>query len=381
MSKTLQDKLQQLHDRLGQVPSPEQFSVLVGFDGFVDEIIEVVDKRSDFQTYDRLQTIADFGTRIQRAAGLSTNIEFVPKTVKLGGNGPIMANAMVGFGSRVSYIGALGYPEINPVFKDFTEQCSKVISIAEPGHTDALEFNDGKVMLGKILSLNDVNWDNLYDTLGEDGIAEMFANVHMVATVNWTMTPYMNGIWDGIQKVVPRAEGEDKPIFFVDLADPEKRKFEDIRDAMDIIASFSPYYRVVLGLNRKEATEVADVLGLKLSGKAADVSLEEITKALAEALDIWCLMVHPTHEAAAVLDGEYAHTVGPYTSKPRLTTGAGDNFNAGFCLGLLLGLSLEDSLMLGKANSGFYVREMRSPSFAELQNFVGRWADKGKSEF
>ena len=60
-------------------------------------------------------------------------------------------------------------------------------------------------------------------------------------------------------------------------------------------------------------------------------------------------MVHPTSAAAAVVDGGYAHTVGPYTSKPRLTTGAGDNFNAGFCLGLLLGLSLEQCVMLGTA--------------------------------
>ncbi len=381
MSDSLQTKLSQLHEALQNGPTPDKFSVLVGFDGFVDEIIEVVDKRSDFQTYERLGTIAEFGERISRAAGLSTNIEFVPKAIKLGGNGPIMANALAGCGAKTSYIGALGHPELNPVFKEFAEQCQKVISIADPGHTDALEFGDGKVMLGKLMSLNDVNWKNLHDMLGDEGIADMFANVHLVATVNWTMTPYMNEIWEGIEHVVPKAEGSDKPLFFVDLADPEKRKNEDIREAMKIIESFSPYYRVVLGLNRKEATEVAEVLGLQLSDAASAVSLEEITKALAEALDIWCLMVHPTHAAAAVRDGEYAYTVGPYTSKPRLTTGAGDNFNAGFCMGLLLGLSLEQSLMLGTANSGFYVRQMRSATFPELKDFVQLWSEKGTDEF
>ena len=103
--------------------------------------------------------------------------------------------------------------------------------------------------------------------------------------------------------------------------------------------------------------------------------------ALAEALNIWCLMVHPTNAAAAVIDGEYAYTVGPYTSKPRLTTGAGDNFNAGFCMGLLLGLTLEQSVMLGTATSGFYVRNMHSPSFDELKGFVELWSEHGEVEF
>ena len=48
---------------------------------------------------------------------------------------------------------------------------------------------------------------------------------------------------------------------------------------------------------------------------------------------------------------------GPYTSNPRLTTGAGDNFNAGFCLGQLLGLSPQQCLITGTGTSGFYVQK------------------------
>ena len=65
---------------------------VIGFDGFVDEISEAVDKRTSPDTYKRIETIAEFGERIGKAAGLSTNIELVPKVIKLGGNGPIMAN-------------------------------------------------------------------------------------------------------------------------------------------------------------------------------------------------------------------------------------------------------------------------------------------------
>lgn len=63
---------------------PESFTVTIGFDGFIDEILEVVDKRYTATSYDRIDTIANFGQRILGSAGLSTNIELVPALIKLG---------------------------------------------------------------------------------------------------------------------------------------------------------------------------------------------------------------------------------------------------------------------------------------------------------
>ena len=42
---------------------------------------------------------------------------------------------------------------------------------------------------------------------------------------------------------------------------------------------------------------------------------------------------------------------GPFTLKPKITTGAGDHFNSGFCLGKLLGFSTELCLLSGVATS------------------------------
>jgi sugar/nucleoside kinase (ribokinase family) len=64
---------------------------------------------------------------------------------------------------------------------------------------------------------------------------------------------------------------------------------------------------------------------------------------------------------------------GPFTAKPRITTGAGDHFNAGFCLGRLLGLSNEDSLWMGVSTSGYYVRNAKSPSTHDLVQFLQHW--------
>ena len=113
-------------------------TALLGFDGFVDDIIDVVDKRHAFDRYDRLLTIPQFAQKVATAAGQSSNMELVIKQQKLGGNGPIMANALAALGFGTTYIGTTGYPSPNPVFGDFARRAT-LLPLADPAHTSALE--------------------------------------------------------------------------------------------------------------------------------------------------------------------------------------------------------------------------------------------------
>src|SRR5256885_5494164 len=162
-----------------------QMTAFVGLDGFVDEILHVVDKRESAEKYSRLPTIAQLASRFAAAAGKSTNLELVSQITKLGGNGPIMANALASFGMKVSYLGILGYPNLHPVFAEFAKR-AEVHSIAEPGYTDALEFEDGKIMLGKHQSLKQMNWENIKDRFGFDQFAAQLGRADLVGFVNWT---------------------------------------------------------------------------------------------------------------------------------------------------------------------------------------------------
>src|SRR5215471_35619 len=98
-----------------------QMTAFVGLDGFVDDILHVVDKREDAEHYLRLPTIAQLAARLDAAAGRSTNVELVSQLTKLGGNGPIMGNALASFGLKVTYVGNLGYPNEHPVFAEFAQ--------------------------------------------------------------------------------------------------------------------------------------------------------------------------------------------------------------------------------------------------------------------
>src|SRR5882757_7289560 len=92
---------------------------LVGLDGFVDEIIAVVDKRHVDGRYEPVRTIGAMADKIRAASGESSNYELIVTRRKLGGNGPIMANALACLGFDVTYIGNLGYPDLDPVFREF----------------------------------------------------------------------------------------------------------------------------------------------------------------------------------------------------------------------------------------------------------------------
>jgi sugar/nucleoside kinase (ribokinase family) len=85
------------------------------------------------------------------------------------------------------------------------------------------------------------------------------------------------------------------------------------------------------------------------------------------------VVVHPRESAAcATAEGTW-WVPGPYTSKPLITTGAGDHFNAGFTSGQLVGVDPESCLTLGVCTSGHYVRTGESPSIAKLETFLANW--------
>lgn len=337
--------------------------LVIGFDGFVDEIIHVVDKRRKPDEYQRIKTITAFSERIANCAGLSANIELVPTQTKLGGNGPIMANAIIALGQEVTYIGALGKEHIDPVFSDFAAKCRNVISLTDPGHTDALEFYDGKIMLGKMNNLVEVNRDNLRDNLPDDDLARLLAETNMVAFTNWTMLSNLNGIIESFGLAMQDLDAP--PAVFVDLADPKKRTTEDILNVLSRIGRLP--CTTILGMNQSESAIISEVLGIDKE------QLTERAQAVREKTGISAVVIHPVKGAAVSTASVNAWTDGPYTKKPTLTTGAGDNFNAGFCNGWLGGFSPEECLMTGVCTSGYYVRKGKSPSHGELIAFMEQW--------
>ena len=234
---------------------------MVGLDGFVDKIVTPVDKRHGLnENFDPIDTIDALGSRISVAAG--KNIELFPRFDKLGGNGPIMANAHLSLGLNVRYIGALGRPTIDPVFEDFASK-TNAISLTNPGITTALEFKDGKLMLGNTSSLEEIDYSRILSVAGEGAFIDMLAKAEIVSMVNWTMIPKMTSILSEIvDRIMPSLPPLDTRNFFFDLTDPAKRSAEDLREVLQVISRYQAHAEVTLGLNHNEALQVL-ILGLQ----------------------------------------------------------------------------------------------------------------------
>ena len=346
----------------------------IGFDGFVDEILHAVDTRQSSTAFERLLTIPEFADRVRSAAGKSANIEVVPIQVKLGGNGPLMSLAVAGMGGKVTCIGLLGYPHILPVFKPLEDK-AELLSVGNPGRTDALEFQDGKLMIGKLDTIQNMCWQRLQDIIGADRFKALMVESDLVACTNWTMLTEMDEILENLIRMIPE---KSSVRFFFDLADPEKRDREDLERVLGQIRALGKRARCILGLNLREAEQVGEVLGLAQTVVETPESVEAASARIAKAMDIHGVVVHAVRCAGAFIDHETAGIEGPYCGNPRLSTGAGDHFNGGFVSGLMSGLDTRGALYSGVGTSGWYVRNARSPERADVIGFLKDWA-AGKS--
>lgn len=347
-------------------------SALVGFDGFIDRIMRAVAQRQGLgDNFTPFASLAAFGERITAAAGKSTNIELFLEQEQLGGNGPLMARAMLAAGMNVRYIGALGRPSVHPIFADFANN-TQAISLCNPGITHALEFPDGKLMLGEPRAMEELTYARLVECVGESALVELLAKADLIALVNWTQTPYMTKLLEGILvKALPALPQRPRRFFF-DLADPAKRLREELLAGLRVMARFQHYGEATLGLNLSEGQQVATVLGVPITAITPE-SLQTAATRIREKLNIGCVVIHPINGAAcATRDGAW-WVDGPHCDKPAITTGGGDNFNAGFTTGQLLGFPPPCCLTVAVSVSGFYVRNAHSPTLSEVAEFLRQW--------
>jgi len=341
--------------------------VLVGFDGFVDNIVTpVATRHGGGEAFKPIETTREFAELIRKAGdGKNANIELFRRLQKVGGNGPILANALSIAGCQVRYVGGLGWPSLHPVFKEFAER-TEAISLAEPGVTTALEFSDGKIMLGMATSLDAITYERILETVGQDRFQNLVGESDIVAFVDWTMVSGMTDILTSVlERVLPRLSKTATPKFFFDLADPAKRLSNELRTALQIISCYQNFGSVCLGLNGTEAFQVAKLLQVSAPDEA---SIDVLARKIRRSLKVDVVLVH-VKEGAACADASGTQILpSPRCSRPVVKTGAGDHFNAGYIIGQLLGLEPQKCLPLAIASPSLYLRSGSSPTLDELKS-------------
>lgn len=358
LSRYLKDR----QDRLRNLP------VVTGFDGFVDEMISVVDQRQSLDEFSRIETIGGFGAKISAAAGHSSLREIVINETDPGGCAVNMGDGLAELGLPVTTFATVGEP-VHPAFAGYAEKARLISWGAEPGRTLAYEFADGKLMFSAVSQLRNFNPETLRGYLGDGLFESSCEEAALIAITDWSLYPHMTACWHFLIDEVFEKMAR-KPRLFFDLVDPSSRSEADILGMQEALRRFAGVGEVTLGLNQNEANILSGLNGLGFAGPADPEAAAAQAEALRGHLGLGEVVIHSTKYAAGADGRSVSHAFGPYCENPVKSTGAGDRFNAGYALGLVLDLGMPDRLALACASSGFFVRKARSANLGDLCGFL-----------
>jgi hypothetical protein len=370
LNQKIKENIRDVVSQLQQARKSDHTAFL-GFDACIDNLVRVVREKDGNDISSFFTSSNQFGEFLINMDNKSCGVELQTKLSKIGGNMVITSNALGNLGVKVDCAGTFGIPEILPVFREMSPNCS-LLTIGETISATALEFNNSKVIMFDPGPYNHLTWQSIKDLLGIEKIKQLLSGKQLVSFLNWSEIENSSQIWEGvIDEILPSiGQTGQKPYFFSDFSDCSRRSKPDIQNAIMLLGRFRNYFMVTLSLNQNEAGLIAGALDVDQS-----ISDEEFVKLLFTAVDVDTLVIHRTNDALAFDGVKYEKCDTFFCENPKILTGGGDNFNAGFCFALLNEFGLDKSLIIANAVSGLYVEKGVSPKVDDLIEFL-----KQKSE-
>lgn len=340
--------------------------VVLGFNGAIDRVREIVHERQDQETYKRVQRLDDFGKQISNAGEeeRSMLMEWVCSDMRTGALVCHISRALGKLDYDPVMIGMFGNPPKNAFLEEFDEY--EMESLGEPAYTDAVEFDDGKLMLSESGGMRYLDWDMLCESVGFDQLASYLDGATVLGMGYWAEISDMVSIFEGLaDDLVPTLSSPPEHIL-VDPADVGTRPSKDIKRGGDILQRLDAMIPVTMSANRYETIDIANSLRPASTPRspqtAAEIAREEF--------GISRFVTHGATKSALVSEsGVYGVDV-PREDEPVLSTGAGDHFNAGIILGLIYDLEPHESVALGNAIAGCFVRQGSPPSYEKIKTFL-----------
>lgn len=343
-------------------------SAFLGFDACIDSIVKIVKEKSGNEVIEYFSDTNQFAEFLYKLENKSCGLELQTKISKIGGNMVITANALGKLNLSVECIGTFGLPDILPVFRTMSPNCS-LTTIAETITATALEFDSSKVIMFDPGPYNHLTWEDVKNVLGLEKIKDLISGKQLVAFVNWSEIENSSQLWEGfLDEVLPLTDIKGaRPLFFTDFSDCSRKSKKEIVLAINLLKRFQDYYKVVLSLNQNEAALIAKALDLPENTSDID-----FISSLFDRCNSDILVIHRVKDAIAFNGKSYEAFDTFLCKEPMVLTGGGDNFNAGLCFALLNGFTLIESIVTANAVSGSYVKSGISPDIDCLIDFLNQ---------
>lgn len=349
--------------------SPTGGDVVFGFDGYLDTVRELRQEASSGT--ERITSLEAVGNRILEAVEADSSLSFGWQATgkRAGGHVCHLSRAYDRLGYDPTLVGTLGDP-VDPFFEERFGHLD-IHSLGEPGTTDAVEFNDGKLLITEGGDFEALDWDWLLETVGRETLADTLDGAHLLGIGYWAMIVGLPSILDGLREDLWRTLSDPPEHVLIDPADIQRLVSEDVEAAADATSRFAAVTDLTISANRVETKAITEILC-----DQADEDYVENTRRLFDTLDVDRVVSHGVNQSCSVsADGTKRVSVNPVT-EPSLTTSAGDHFNAGFSLGLIEGLSDSAALVTGNAFARRFVETGRTPDYDDLSAAVEGYLDQ-----
>lgn len=322
-------------------------TVFSGFDGYIDYLYSVVEKEES-GVKKMFHNSGDFLGSLNNSFRRSSEYEIVLKKRKLGGNAPILAAAVASMGASVTCAGMFDGVEKDEI--DFIDWQAKerisLFSLGKPAVTYALEFADCKYMFADCGNLG----KQIQELNGKrEKIEQAIRAADIIACVNWAAMPEVKEV---LQRVFQNSSASIKSRYlFLDLSDIRRKDSQSIQEYFRSITLIKNKngIKTCLSINENEF----DVLCKKLDIDAG--LFEEALSALRNKLNLDEIILHAMKTAVFCSDSVFCTEEKQQIKAPVITTGAGDNFNAGICVAKLLDLPPKEQLNVGNRAAEYYV--------------------------
>lgn len=343
--------------------------VVLGFNGAIDRVREVVDERQDQNTYQRVNKLGDFGKQITEGAQeeRSMLMEWVSSEMRTGALVCHISRALGELGFDPIMLGMFGEPLNNTFVDEFGDY--RMESLGEPAYTDAIEFDDGKLMLTQSGGTRYLNWDHLCEEIGFDQLAAYVDGAAVLGMGYWAEISDMISIFEGLaEELVPTLDSPPEQIL-IDPADVGTRPSRHIKEGGDVLQNLDSMSPVTMSANRYETIDIANSLRPTTSQRSPEAAAEVAR----EELKISRFVTHGATKSAVATESDIFAVDVPREDEPVLSTGAGDHFNAGFMFGLIYDLNPTECVALGNAFAGCFVRQGRPPSYEKIKAFLSAY--------
>jgi sugar/nucleoside kinase (ribokinase family) len=339
-------------------------NILLGCDGFVDEVYNIVDVRRSLNDFTAMDKVKQFGDLIVERADGGVGLEIVHIRRCSGGFTPNTGRVAAMLGLRPTITGLYGANGvIDPAFHEFIDNCN-ILSLGDPAVTLVFEFPDGKLLMSDLKSVATLTWTDFVSFFGYEKLKDMFSNTDILGLGYWSLTPDFDNFLKGF---VAQADTTKPPRrMFFDFADIKKKADECFEETAALIREFNSTIPMTLSLNEHEVSELFRRVGVDCPPDEPEATAKALTVAR-EKMGIDELVVHtPAYGAASnASDGEGWAVQNTQTNVIR-TAGAGDTFNGGYLCASLGDLSVKERLVIANAATAFFVTRAAAPNTDEL---------------